>query len=877
MVTEASTAERLGDEAIDYARQNWQVVPLHSIRNGVCTCSRRGECPHPGKHPRWHEGDLPNGLNNATADVRQIGTWWERWPDANIGIRMGSVSGLLVIEWDFHGETNGIASFKEFVGRHGKLPKTRMVTSGGGGKHLYYRHPGAHVRIGSGEKLDGLPGLDIKADGGYIVAPPSHHQSGNPYCWDDPDAPIAELPAGLIAFLASKQCRSETTPRIELPGDESDGEYWLARAVDRASPGDRNNNGFWLACQLRDAVLDEVAAEPLMERYAELVDEADAPYKVEEALNSLRSAYSQEPREPARSERSRAAWDDAQELVATVQTASAVFEAVAVLAALPARDYATVKLDLKAALGSALNLNDLDRAVNEARRGALVVVAAGGLPDILSNNRPLRDVTEDAVAALQAGNSPESIFVRSGSLTRVRTDENGRPLIERLHEAQVRGHLARVANFMKTTEKGRVHVAPPDVVVQDVMAMGAWPFPALEAVVEVPVLRPDGTVMSQPGYDARTRLVYVPAPQLVVPDIPERPTAEDVAKARALVEEAIGEFPYQDAASRANAMALLLTPVVRPAINGNVPLALLDAPRPGTGKSLLAEVISIIATGRNAAMMTAPYEEDEWRKKITATLGEGATMITIDNVKYPLASAHLDAALTSMTWQDRVLGTSDNLTVPQRATWMATGNNLRVGGDLPRRCYWIRLDAKMANPWKRANFKHPELKQWVMEHRGELLAALLTLARAWYAAGQPKADVPRLGSFETWAEMVGGILAYAGVEGFLGNLDTLHEQVDEESQQWAAFLAAIAADSKTRDTFTTADLAEAIKYHESVTEAVPDDIAQFRHVDDSNFKKKLGKVLASRVDARFDDSGRHLVRAGKDSKGGRPIWRVVAG
>ena len=98
----------------------------------------------------------------------------------------------------------------------------------------------------------------------------------------------------------------------------------------------------------------------------------------------------------------------------------------------------------------------------------------------------------------------------------------------------------------------------------------------------------------------------------------------------------------------------------------------------------------------------------------------------------------------------------------QRATWIATGNNIQLCGDLPRRCYWIRLDARESRPWQRKNFKHPDLLGWVTRNRGRLIHALLTLARAWFAAGKPKApNSPRLGSFEAWTETVGGMASSA--------------------------------------------------------------------------------------------------------------------
>ena len=166
-------------------------------------------------------------------------------------------------------------------------------------------------------------------------------------------------------------------------------------------------------------------------------------------------------------------------------------------------------------------------------------------------------------------------------------------------------------------------------------------------------------------------------------------------------------------------------------------------------------------------------------------------MITVDNVEHPLYAPSLARALTARTWTDRVLGCSENFTLAQRATWLAAGNNIVLRGDLPRRCYWIRLDARMARPWQRGGFRHPDLLRWVSENRGALVRALLVVAQAWYVAGKPKAaDVPRLGSFESWAEVVGGMVEFAGITGFLGNLEALYEKADEGGAEWEGFPSA---------------------------------------------------------------------------------------
>ena len=146
------------------------------------------------------------------------------------------------------------------------------------------------------------------------------------------------------------------------------------------------------------------------------------------------------------------------------------------------------------------------------------------------------------------------------------------------------------------------------------------------------------------------------------------PSQEEREAALALILETIGEFPYVDEADLANALALLLTPFLRPAIKRHVPLALLDAPKPGTGKGLFSDVVSIIATGTSSAVLTMSDSEEEVQKSITSLLIEGATIITIDNIAGRLQSKHLEAVLTADLWRGRILGQSKMVLVPQRAT-----------------------------------------------------------------------------------------------------------------------------------------------------------------------------------------------------------------
>jgi hypothetical protein len=282
------------------------------------------------------------------------------------------------------------------------------------------------------------------------------------------------------------------------------------------------------------------------------------------------------------------------------------------------------------------------------------------LAEVIINGRPLREITAEAFETLMLVNEPPEIFVRHGRLVRVRRDEKRRPFVEELQEPHVRHHLARIAEFVRVGDKGvRTLVHPPPAVVGDLMAMPSWPgLPALEALTEVPILRADGSVLDAPGYDETTGLVYVPAPGLTIPPIPAEPTATEAAAAMAVVADLFVDMPFASPADRANLLALLITPIVRPAITGVVPLALVDKPKRGTGATLCVQVVTAIGLGSVTELTTAPKDDEEWRKKITSALLAGTTFFWFDNIETKLSSASLAAVLTarvegSHPWEER--------------------------------------------------------------------------------------------------------------------------------------------------------------------------------------------------------------------------------
>src|SRR5262249_3942380 len=169
-------------------------------------------------------------------------------------------------------------------------------------------------------------------------------------------------------------------------------------------------------------------------------------------------------------------------------------------------------------------------------------------------------------------------------------------------------------------------------------------------------------------------------------------TPEDVNEAKHwLLVELLGDFPFEDDASRAHAVAPILTLFARAMIDGPTPLHLIDAPTEGTGKTLLASVISIVGTGRDVEAIAEADSDAEWRKRIAAVLAEGPVIVLLDNLSRVLDCGALASALTSRVWKDRILGVSKTARVPNTCIWMASGNNTRLSRELIRRTLWCRI------------------------------------------------------------------------------------------------------------------------------------------------------------------------------------------
>ncbi len=221
--------------ALDLARAGIKVFPVYGVSGSSCTCGKPN-CSSPGKHP------IPsNGFKAATTEVETIKAWWADHPDANIGLPTGSENGIFV--FDIDPKNGGDTSLSSLESEHGPLPATLKVKTGSGGQHFYFLYPKGGARNSAG-KLGS--GIDVRGDGGYVVAPPSMHVAGDRYSWDGFDAmsrdALVAAPDWLLELTHASDSRSDG-----LAQDASGG----------IKEGERNSTLFSLAGSMRAGGMQE--------------------------------------------------------------------------------------------------------------------------------------------------------------------------------------------------------------------------------------------------------------------------------------------------------------------------------------------------------------------------------------------------------------------------------------------------------------------------------------------------------------------------------------------------------------------------------------------------------------------------------------------
>lgn len=510
------------------------------------------------------------------------------------------------------------------------------------------------------------------------------------------------------------------------------------------------------------------------------------------------------------------------------------------------------------------------RALKEQFRNLRRVEVCVDQPTILVG-AAIHEATDAACKVLR---QHENIFQREGRLIEVvQTAGGGAPTLRIVPAPTLGVELSRLAKWIQVGKKGEeIPCAPPDRIVAAVHQSAHWPgVRRLVGVVETPLLRSNGSILQEKGYDDSTALIYQPSVEY--PSIPESPSLEEARNALSAMLKPFEEFPFADDAARFVPVAVVLTSLAMGALEGvNIPCFVFDANLQGTGKTLLADACSWILTGREVSKQTFPSDDKSELEKILGGAALAATpMMMLDNVNGIFGGDALEQRMTCRgSSQFRILGKTGNPKLPWRTIVLASGNNLKTTTDMRRRIIRCRLLSKVENPEERP-IQRGDLRGWILERRPQLVSAGLTLLRAFIVAGRPGQVIGKMGNFEEWSSLIGGALKWAG------DVDVLSARMPKTAVQnlplevYTAFLQDFAEGKfKTRGKELPTSLGRSFEIVEVADWACWDPIAEPGHRDrNTRISGVLRKMLESPV------GGLQVAHAEKNAHTKRTGWQVV--
>ncbi len=465
------------------------------------------------------------------------------------------------------------------------------------------------------------------------------------------------------------------------------------------------------------------------------------------------------------------------------------------------------QIDAKTGKPLAHDAFDLFRILEHGSDWKAALRALDPRPVIRVRGGALEKITRQAINALAAMDPPE-IFQRGTTLVKVAHlpeagnahgvhMPKGSVILQPMDAISLRVPMVRAAIWQKAGRGKREvewHDTDPsqDIAATVLKMPGEWgDLPVLVGLAEAPILRPDGGLYDQRGYDSVTRLYYEGNAPRISRIKPHDLTLENARAAADYLLKPFAEFPFAAPdIDQAVVLAYMLTLGLRPMLP-LAPMFAYSATAPGTGKGLLVEACNLIVRGRDPATM-APASgqgaDDEMRKRITALLIQGAASVNLDNWTSAVGGNALNALLTADTWTDRVLTKSQTVDLPNRVTLACTGNNLIVRGDTVRRTLLASLDAGVERPELRA-FKITNLAEHILKDRHNLLSRLYFILQAYKAAGEPEKDGQTLGRFEDWSRAVAAPIRWLGMPDPALSQQRLRDD-DPETQRLGALLKA---------------------------------------------------------------------------------------
>jgi Bifunctional DNA primase/polymerase, N-terminal len=735
---------------------------------------------------------IANNLNRASQHDKQ----WQRWHDAHPGCNWGvscPKSRLIVLDVDVRDGKPGANTLFDLEMRHGQLPTTLRVRTPSGGEHIYFAEANGVVhRHGQGVHGFG-EGVDST---GYVLIPGSS-VDGKSYTVIN-DAPIADAPEWFAEYLKEKEAAADAdtdTPQVELdkPENIERAIHYLTNDAPSCVQGQNGEHTLLLvAGKLKDfGISEHMTVGLLAEHYNE--QKCDPPWTIgdgpiEDRLDvKVHNAFAYLKDNAPGSDTAEADFDGDEPTDPPPQEAGPGHVKSVILVApgqLPA-----VTRKLKALLID-------DSAMTTCPASDKIFRRAGDSGPLVRLSRNVLSA-DDIAAAEVTGEVAHDADYHVADALLIRTIDK-EWLADRAERTVMFGRIVK----NKDGTIGKVRTDAPAKAIARLPVIYTKPdFARLNGVVETPTLRKDYSVLSTPGYDAQSRLFFEPG-MTVFPAIPERPTKADARKALDLF---IGEdgilcdFPFNDAQnepkglSRSVALAMLLTSVSRRSLE-TAPMFAVDAFEAQSGKTLLASLAGIMATGRLLAARPWPTDEYQRQNTLMMALEAGDPVLLYDNLgpEAPLDSEIFDAAITSGEMKARRLGSNsgvDEMHVPTNSTIVATGNHIVVAGDMAEGRVLISRIIPDRQLWQRA-FRYSDLVEHVKDLRPQLVTAALTILRA-YAVSPDHVQGVKF-RHRQWRELIAASLIWLGqpdpalAEQRSKVTDPQREMDEDVTRKWAA-------------------------------------------------------------------------------------------
>jgi hypothetical protein len=803
---------------------SFKLIPLHTHE---AKSKRFGRVMQDGKRPRdanWprRKYDSRKTIESAESD------------NHNVGVRLTDEQLVLDID-PRNGGDEGFASLCFDLGLN--PDHWPHVITGSGGHHYYLSKPKDVLVV---DTLESYPGCEFKSRGRQVVAAGSiHPETHTHYVWDfegaDIEDPLPPCPRNLLNLIR----------RPDRVADGEGGTYsteQIAKCLAVLDPCDFDSNDKWFPLiasvhhasggEARQEFIDWSTSDERYRKDAYIIGRRWDSFHADKGDGYTSKTLEYHVRKAGHPElqvssASNAADDFGDDDLPDDAGAGADFDFDTPATVAP------VKWDV----------TKLPAMLDHAEAAML----AAGVPLYQMGGRLVHPVRTDADSS-----DAENVRRKAGSLT-----------VQEVSALRLREYMVEHVPLysVKTSRKGektRARFAAPMMLANHFLArQDRWRVPVLNGVIETPTLRRDGTLLDSDGYDPESGLL-LDMGGMEYPAIPDKPTREDAESALALLQGPFKDFPFVrnakgESPSQSVMLSAVLTGVVRRTLH-SAPIHGTSAPTMGTGKTLAMDVVSLIVTGRLTTAMSQGASEEEDEKRLFSVLLQNDPILLIDNVKRPIEGDALCTILTQASWQSRILGENRKVAVPTNALFLASGNNLAFKGDMTTRALLCRMDARVERPETRRF--DVDLKVQVPAQRPQLVAAALTVLRAFVVAGRPGLDkLTPFGRFEDWSNLVRGALVWLGEPDPCRTRNFIAVD-DPEHNDFAQLIAAIQENVPDDHSWTAGELMKVAQdctddvLSEAIAGVVPK--ATTKNLG-MYLKRHQGKIIGStRLDAKHD-------------------------